>query len=1129
LGSGTSILTTDNRTGKITLNIPIPAGITQDQIKVSLDTRKFMASSVVNGKAVFVLDRLYSFQSAQTILVEFGTCKFSFQVVVPKREAEYFEDKVQRFNKGLDAYDPVKNLCNFNATCSKEDNPLKDLVNPSFPVSFPPIKFISRSQTFDRSVSKRKCEKVAVCGASNFSYEARLHQLPFEERLVDAITTYAGIFNEVLNSIITDPKIKLTPAEKEFMIEKLCADNKDRQRCRKVRFCPGSFEVIDDSAPGGPLFGRRKNSDQLSEDGKCWELDCGRGRGREMLSTCDPELAQVVKIIAPVGPTGGVCLDVEDRDDTSNNTDGENGKKCEKYEYTRTTAAQLLAASSPDELSIIPGSQLERIFLLLKNRAYALDQLLGKVGVGASRLACFKIKYCSITQVVRNFGSLERDIINEDCQTCSNANMVFTSLYDLVRRLPNNPISADFRYLKQAYGFDPASTPITYRCVPIEYCPGTDVVKRIDRVSDLVRQVTTFDCPNCTVISVRFNVLVGIYFRKDMKEWRKLIGENEQYEDFILEGEDLEKLILKNGRYHSSTYEGCPIIQFCKENNKVFNLRKIDEYLFNSTCNHLFHEGGQNNHTISFGSNLFSQQNELEPRSPKYFEDFPANEVFNMFTPQISGGFFSGKAAISNEKTGKYYNFSHDVKPLQVLKDSAIVFKYDNWDTDQYWYIDRMNSNREYWISHDEEAGYWGAPIESDSLLQFSKIEVQDSVAYLSGIFTGALRFRGQLLSSDFPHDRISAFVLALRSNGTVKGVHIFQGIDTLYGGFSFALGNGGKIYVSGQKATQHSLKHNGADLNLLGRSTFFGAIEPNTQFFQLIQAPDLGSGRILTMAVSPEGDDIGLLIGPSSAITWSNNALKADPGTGLNVVSIDQLGALNWSQHISGALDLRQRDLKYGYQKRIIFAYTYQGAVNVADSLTVSSNGKEDIGLIQFSNTGGIRWHKNYGTPETETVKALLYNYGVVYFGGDFKGNQSVRSVGEYDFHNTTQYPNRAYVSYVLDSLSIQDTTGVTYEIAAYQAPKFASHISNKNTLKAYPNPFQNQITAEFILDTPGEITLQLFNQLGNVVEVRKINANDGLNREQISTNSLPSGLYFLHLHDAQNRQIGVQKVLKM
>jgi hypothetical protein len=1092
----------DTKSGKVSFRIPNPTG--NPAITVKWGSQSYTATQ---SQSFGMLTITGLEAKEEKVIIEYANgCKYEFLVKIPAKEA-FYETAI---------YDPAKNLCNLKYRCTKglySEYPLLQ------GVSLPPIRDYYVGATSSNGKTRRtKCERKVVCGAGTFTMPISTNEPP-----IDAMITYAGIFNEIINKILSDPTVVLSDEERQKLLD-ACTDNIRRKPCRKVSFCPGSFEPIDESHPF-PGIGLERRGEGFTNDGGCFELDCGRGNAREKKSTCDPELKAVIDITAPVGLDGGVCSTPEqEREESKPKPDNPEPNPC--LYYQRTSSWQIMRTPL-DKLDLIPGSQLESVYQALWTRAGEIDELIDQRGVGIVRMGCYYIRYCKATGWVTDYPTLMNQILYEDCTSCKNSDAKNLTLADFY--IPGADLSnPEFKILKDKTWF---VAPASRNCIPVTVCNGR--ILNIDAVMKNAYSSNRFGC-KCDqddhIVSVRFDELLRILTGKNADVEFKILTGGHPYLYNACCGHVYElENIVKEGLPHNdgANSPNCRVIQFCAKTNKVIDYEEQLKYFKDprNTCKR------RNIRvpivTIKIPRIIFNSISDSNSLSKKYFnENERVNERFDRFIQVNSSGILHPKAIIQDSAANKFLNYSHDVEHLRSIADSNMVYRSDDWDHDEYWYLDKVASRREYWISYDGAAENWGASFESDSLLVFGNIVKRDSILYLSGMYTGAFRFGGQLMNTDYSHDQMSTFVIALNTKGQVRGLHIFKGIDTTYAGFKMDIQQSGALLVAGQGFDNQGIKLNGTPMNLNGKNAFCALIDPLSHQYNLVKPLDLGGAKLLRAAISPSKGEFAVAVGLSNP-AGPTGVFTA--GAGLNVVHYDANGALVKQHYLKGGIDFRQFDIIYDTQNQINMGLTFVDTLRALDSLYFEGSGKEDIAIIRLDTNFQLKANYSYGTEETETVNQLMYSAGVLFFGGNFRGAQETRTVGEYDFYNLGSSTNRAYVSFVYDLGNDQDSTGAVNELAYFQSPKLKKAEWSKNTLKAYPNPFQNQITAEFILDTPGEITLQLFNQLGNVVEVRKINANDGLNREQISTNSLPSGLYFLHLHDAQNRQIGVQKVLKM
>ncbi|MES2593573.1 MAG: YCF48-related protein [Bacteroidota bacterium] len=114
----------------------------------------------------------------------------------------------------------------------------------------------------------------------------------------------------------------------------------------------------------------------------------------------------------------------------------------------------------------------------------------------------------------------------------------------------------------------------------------------------------------------------------------------------------------------------------------------------------------------------------------------------------------------------------------------------------------------------------------------------------------------------------------------------------------------------------------------------------------------------------------------------------------------------------------------------------------------------------------------------------------------------------------NCTGFTRELYTTVIEDGINTNTaTTGI-------------SQIENGALCKAYPNPFKDSITMDFILTKKSEVTIKLMNSLGQIVYSLNQQFEKGENKMTINTENLNSGVYFIQT--TFNGQIKVYKIIK-
>lgn len=1112
----------DLKTGSITVTVPLPLDgvngvsvyVGSHGINLEADPQKKKGTAtwtqLASGPHLVKVGYGYSN----------GFCSYSFTVDVPAQEPDY---------KFIDF---VNGQCNFTAICNSSGQ------SRETKVSVPPARIYTTRLFTTSDVAKSKCQPKVDCILGKAS-ATRLNG-----PTIDAIRTYAGIFEDVIHTVLSDPNNQLTAKEREAL-DKECQDNKQRFDCRVIKFCPGSFTVVDDGKPPLNLpFALRKHNHDITT-ANCRELSCGKGGNLEVFSTCDPKLKEAVNITSPQGPNGGICNTPPPKPDEPEDED-DSGNTCQVWKK-KVPLSQIYYNEEYRSNPFYQGSQINQIIDALDTRIQAVDAIT-KRGDAKERFLltnCIQLSYCETNLKLNsiNFSNVLNTIKTLECSSCEPTDkLTLGQLMVEVKRgtrsvLPGSDLAAlvdEFNRVNTTQ--DENQMVSRYACVPVPICAG-DYIKNIDVVVQQMKARVNNACPTCSAsifIQMPLNKLVALFKDGDpyspTSEFAKKVGKP------VKAGGQLEKIISECGGNHGNpNNKNCISILFCVDDpsQSVYDFANVKLAACSQYCPKSFHE-----HEISLHPNDqelvvsgLGPNDELPPVG-KYFQDtLMVVESFKTFASIVSDGSISPKAITQTAKGNFYYNYSHDVSRIHNIKDSTLLFRHEDWDNDNYWFVDAAEGvKNEFIVSHNQDTYSFAAPLESDSLLHFTHFTVRDSFLYLSGYYTGALRYRAELVDDQPTHAQINGFVLRINQQGDLRGAAIIENIDTTLNGFRVALGKTGDVLVAGKvKSSTLRINQSDAATGLIGGG-FVGTLHANTHAFSLLNRIDLeANAQILRAAVEPNQAAYALLVSNTNGVAQQAGGLQVGSGNKVAALSLTAQGALQWVKYFNGNIDPRQLDITFGVEQRLNVGITYAGNVSVDSTQYFSSLGKQDIGLIQFDQQGQYRWHRSYGSPETETVVELLYDAGILYFGGNFTGAQGFRSVGGYDFYNPTPFHERAYVSYYADSIAVDSTLANTPELAALSAPVLQKSSTPDRNFKVFPNPFKDEILAEFESQTSENMSIDVLNELGRVIKTQGFEATPGFNRQQISTQQFPAGIYFIYLRNQAGQVLKVQKLVKM
>jgi hypothetical protein len=84
-------------------------------------------------------------------------------------------------------------------------------------------------------------------------------------------------------------------------------------------------------------------------------------------------------------------------------------------------------------------------------------------------------------------------------------------------------------------------------------------------------------------------------------------------------------------------------------------------------------------------------------------------------------------------------------------------------------------------------------------------------------------------------------------------------------------------------------------------------------------------------------------------------------------------------------------------------------------------------------------------------------------------------------------------------------------------------SVVSRQSSVVSYPNPFVDHTTFEYNLEESGMVTLQIFNQVGQL-EVILVNGHQAAGTYLVTWNAagMPAGIYYYKLRGGKQMQSG-------
>ena len=417
------------------------------------------------------------------------------------------------------------------------------------------------------------------------------------------------------------------------------------------------------------------------------------------------------------------------------------------------------------------------------------------------------------------------------------------------------------------------------------------------------------------------------------------------------------------------------------------------------------------------------------------------------------------------------------------------------------------------------------------------------SAIYVWGKFYNNLFFQNQsLFNSDQAH-----FFLEFSKTGDLRHAYLFENKNETATFKVNINGNGLPVVateVIGRNST--ALWFNGSAVSLRyarwGGIALFELENGNLKNIgEIPQSQGVADLKLLGIAASPEGDYV--------SVAWEhprdsrhaklNNSYLSYPYAMIQephvvVATLTRLGRAQYAKaFVVDELYPEQFTMTYSekdYFHELAIGMTFGGALDFGSSLlNKQSAGGKDLVLMKIGGSGTYNWVHQYGTSQDENVSQLLYDHGVLFFGGEFQGGLDYRQIGNYNFFDLANADQRAYISYIYDEDHASDAAlqEVGQQPSITRARKMVDPQTIEKELEAYeplsvfPNPFKRNLTVQ--IGIPGDYQIRIVDALGKTIhEVPVIRQSNFT----IDLRDAPSGLLMVHLMDAAGQVVEAKMV---
>ncbi len=443
----------------------------------------------------------------------------------------------------------------------------------------------------------------------------------------------------------------------------------------------------------------------------------------------------------------------------------------------------------------------------------------------------------------------------------------------------------------------------------------------------------------------------------------------------------------------------------------------------------------------------------------------------------------------------------------QIKRESPFVTQYlDDIEDDITIYVEKISESKSI-LWFENEYSSWSQTIETPSMLEISHLSKKNHSIYVGGTFEKYLGYEEQKVFYD---KKFSGFLLEINYEGELLNRQIVENINPTT---DFLIEDGPQgILLSGEpqetainvNGQYHEIQDGGIFNIKISSESVTTDTEIKTQ------------GNIKTKKVIQALED-----GKKTYLFKGAGGIEVD---GISYETIDQdivvikvnyNGTRRWFKRfrsINGG-EIKSIDMVSGENESVYVGLTFTGGLAfIRDKFY--SKGREDILILKLDKNGDLIEYKQYGTKEDERVIKLFYDTGVLYFGGEFAGENKEREIGKFRFFNFSKATNNAYVSYLFDS---------DFEKGATKRSENSNLTNELNkAMIAMPNPFSEQITIE--ANDPLITQLAIYNTLGEQVAISKMT---DIRRWKVDFSGIPKGLYILQATNEKGQTIAVESIV--
>ena len=174
-----------------------------------------------------------------------------------------------------------------------------------------------------------------------------------------------------------------------------------------------------------------------------------------------------------------------------------------------------------------------------------------------------------------------------------------------------------------------------------------------------------------------------------------------------------------------------------------------------------------------------------------------------------------------------------------------------------------------------------------------------------------------------------------------------------------------------------------------------------------------LDSQKLLKMACTPNGTQTAYWVKGKGDIAFGNDMMSSSDSSQLYLIATRN-NVIQWKELIEqNGIVSDQTSMVWLPNGNLVLGITFRDSVSIQNN-TYISKGEDDILLLVFDTTGTITRSEVYGTMQSENILEMRQNNGLVYFGGNFGGDITMRKIGDKNLVFFGDCPTVPYMTHV-------------------------------------------------------------------------------------------------------------------